>query len=57
MQSFELYNYDIPTSLIIIYDGLYYHVRLKQRWFNVGHPSAMTVHMFNYKWLWTISDN
>ena len=28
MQSVELYNYDIPTSLIIIYDGLYYHGRL-----------------------------
>ena len=44
--SFELYNYDIPTSLIFIYDGLYYHGRLNQRWFNVGQPSAMTVHYY-----------
>ena len=41
MQSFELYNYDIPTSLIIIIYGW-----LNQRWFHVGQPSAITVHQY-----------
>ena len=46
MQSFELYNYYIPTFLIIIYDGLYYPGRLNRRWFKVGQPSAMTVNNY-----------
>ena len=46
MQSFELYNYDIPKSLIIIYGFIYYRGWLNQRCFNAGQPSAMTVHHY-----------
>ena len=40
MQNFKLYNNNIPTPLIIIYDGLYYHGRLDQRWCVFLFPKA-----------------